>query len=173
MADHAQMTEIIRPYATVSDRIRALDAAGFKRAEIATFLGKRYQHVRNVLVDSRPGFATPPLRATPSAQGFAQAPTPAWREGAAVGALANDQDILRLEINPDGSVLLPLPVRQALGYVTGGVAIARLKDGNLELLSTSTALRRARELLQVLRPEAESLSHSLIADRRREAAGGA
>jgi len=34
---------------TVSDRIRELDAEGVPRAEIARALGKRYQHVRNVL----------------------------------------------------------------------------------------------------------------------------
>lgn len=35
---------------TVSSKIRALDAAGYTRSQIANFLGKRYQHVRNVLV---------------------------------------------------------------------------------------------------------------------------
>lgn len=36
----------------VSDSIRYLDTEGFQRAEIARILGKRYQHVRNVLVRS-------------------------------------------------------------------------------------------------------------------------
>ena len=36
----------------VSDSIRYLDAEGFERATIARILGKRYQHVRNVLVRS-------------------------------------------------------------------------------------------------------------------------
>ena len=35
--------------ASVSDKIRALAAAGYSRADIARMLGKRYQHVRNVL----------------------------------------------------------------------------------------------------------------------------
>lgn len=34
----------------VSDKIRYLDGEEFKRAEIARILGKRYQHVRNVLI---------------------------------------------------------------------------------------------------------------------------
>ena len=37
---------LIRP--TYSEKIRALDAAGYMHADIAKFLGKRYQHVRNV-----------------------------------------------------------------------------------------------------------------------------
>src|ERR1700753_1713892 len=36
-------------HTTVADKIRALAAAGVPRADIARFLGKRYQHVRNVL----------------------------------------------------------------------------------------------------------------------------
>ena len=44
-----QMAALVEPFSTVSDRIRALDAAGIQRADIARFLGKRYQHVRNVL----------------------------------------------------------------------------------------------------------------------------
>jgi hypothetical protein len=37
------------PALNISDRIRALDRLGMPRAEIARQLGKRYQHVRNVL----------------------------------------------------------------------------------------------------------------------------
>jgi hypothetical protein len=37
------------PGLNISDRIRALDKLGMPRAEIARELGKRYQHVRNVL----------------------------------------------------------------------------------------------------------------------------
>src|ERR1700753_2500654 len=36
-------------HTTVADKIRALSAAGVPRADIARLLGKRYQHVRNVL----------------------------------------------------------------------------------------------------------------------------
>lgn len=36
---------------TKSDKIRALDKAGYARADIARYLGIRYQHVRKVLVD--------------------------------------------------------------------------------------------------------------------------
>lgn len=36
---------------TVSGKIRYLNKAGLSRADIARVLGKRYQHVRNVLVE--------------------------------------------------------------------------------------------------------------------------
>lgn len=35
---------------TVSAKIRYLDSEGYSRSEIAKTLGKRYQHVRNVLI---------------------------------------------------------------------------------------------------------------------------
>ncbi len=37
-------------FTTVSDRIRYLNSEGFSRSAIAQALGKRYQHVRNVLI---------------------------------------------------------------------------------------------------------------------------
>ena len=49
MPDSQDAARIIVSAATVADKIRALDAAGHPRAEIARLLGKRYQHVRNVL----------------------------------------------------------------------------------------------------------------------------
>ena len=44
--------KVVEGLTTKSDKIRALGAAGFSRTEIAQFLGVRYQHVRNVLVQS-------------------------------------------------------------------------------------------------------------------------
>ena len=37
-------------FSTVSDRIRYLNKEGYTRSQIARYLNKRYQHVRNVLV---------------------------------------------------------------------------------------------------------------------------
>ena len=39
---------------TVSGKIRYLDSKGMSRGDIALYLGKRYQHVRNVLVAGPP-----------------------------------------------------------------------------------------------------------------------
>lgn len=46
----AKMDKIVSGMEGVSQKIRALDAAGYARADIARYLKKRYQHVRNVLV---------------------------------------------------------------------------------------------------------------------------
>ena len=44
------MTKVVDGLPTTSAKIRALHGKGYERAEIARFLGKRYQHVRNVLI---------------------------------------------------------------------------------------------------------------------------
>lgn len=43
---------VVKGMTTKSDKIRALAQAGFPRTEIARYLDIRYQHVRNVLVQS-------------------------------------------------------------------------------------------------------------------------
>jgi len=48
----AHPQEIVDGLVTKADKIRALDRAGFSRADIARFLDIRYQHVRNTLLPS-------------------------------------------------------------------------------------------------------------------------
>lgn len=50
IAQHEVSKIVSDPKLNISDKIRALHAYGVPRAEIAKLLGKRYQHVRNVLV---------------------------------------------------------------------------------------------------------------------------
>ena len=53
-ASAVEMKRIAEGLPTIAAKIRALDAAGYKRADIAKFLGKSYQHARNVLVRGEP-----------------------------------------------------------------------------------------------------------------------
>jgi hypothetical protein len=156
-----RMTEIVRPFTTVSDKIRALDAAGAPRAEIARFLGKRYQHVRNVLVES-----PPKERYTVGRVEFAdvrEAPAPAF-------AMDSDTSIVRLAIGQDGTVQMPAAVLEALGLKPGGIAIGELRADRLTVLSVSESIRRVQQMVRELIPGNHSLVDELIEDRRREAA---
>jgi hypothetical protein len=45
----AEAASLVLHISGVSNKIRALNAAGWERGKIAIGLGKRYQHVRNVL----------------------------------------------------------------------------------------------------------------------------
>lgn len=64
-----QPLEIVDGLTTKADKIRALDAAGIARADIARFLDIRYQHVHNTLNKGAPkaggAISSAPIRPTP------------------------------------------------------------------------------------------------------------
>jgi hypothetical protein len=156
-----RMTEIVKPFTTVSDKIRALDAAGAPRAEIARFLGKRYQHVRNVLIEG-----PPKERYTVGRVEFGE-----MRDQAAPDYVVDkDVPILRLPIGEDGSLQVPPSVLAALGLRRGGIAIAELQGDRLIVLSVGESIRRVQQMVRELIPGDHSLADELIAERRREAA---
>lgn len=164
-----QMTAIVRPYATVSDRIRALDAAGAPRAEIAKFLGKRYQHVRNVLEgDKQRGGYTLGHADLAGVQD----------QGAAFVRPADDREFIeprgngayRLVVRPDGSILLPKEILAAFDAEGGGVVMAKLDGETFGLVSADTAMRRLREMVKRLVPKDVDIVAELLADRRAEVA---
>jgi hypothetical protein len=150
--------------ATVSDKIRALDAAGYPRAEIAKLLGKRYQHVRNVLEGDK-------LRQvdSPATAGVAEAGS-AFRHAEPADVEARGEGVFRLRIRDDGSILLPAEVLLAFGAKPSHGLIARFDGQILQLVSGVTALERIRERLRPHFKEGVSWADELIADRRAEAA---
>ena len=143
--------------ASVSDKIRALAAAGYPRAEIARILGKRYQHVRNVLEGDKLGRASagPPV-ADPGQVGRAA-------DGVRIG------NFFRLPIGPGGVIRLPEEV-MALGYREGGVLLADLEGERFVILSPRESLRRAKAAIPPWKPGEPMWSEELIAERRAEAA---
>src|SRR5258705_12525299 len=68
-AERRRMAGIVDALPTKAARIPALDAAGFPRQAIATFLQIRYQHVRNALVNRPAGEAVGAPSASPSPAG--------------------------------------------------------------------------------------------------------
>ncbi|MFA7262421.1 MAG: hypothetical protein WC068_05310 [Caulobacter sp.] len=163
---------IVASQATVSDKIRALNAAGYPRAEIARLLGKRYQHVRNVLEGDKVG------RAASAATGVAEEPAvfdhqrPAERRATpSVRPEFEDRGrgIFRLSVRPDGSVLLPPSVLEALGLKGGSSVVGRLEGDTFIFEGPDEALRRIRELIPPWQPGEPLASDELIAERRREA----
>ncbi|WP_238720013.1 AbrB/MazE/SpoVT family DNA-binding domain-containing protein [Nitratireductor alexandrii] len=149
-----RMRAVIQGQSTVSDKIRALDAAGFARADIARFLGKRYQHVRNVLVAGTPAAKNPP-RATSTADPVDR-PARQLLKG-------------RLQIGAGGRIVIPAEMRAAMGVSEGDSLLARVIDGELRLLSQDAALQKAQALVRQVVPEGVSLVDELIAERRLEA----
>jgi hypothetical protein len=166
--DAERMSEIVKPHTTTSDRIRALAAAGAPRAEIARFLGKRYQHVRNVLEGDAQRGGYQLGRADLSgvreeAVRFDGSDEAAFVERRGRGAFW-------LRVRPDGSVYLPDEVVEALDAAPGNRVFARLKDGELKLISGEAAMEQAREIVRKYIPADVDLVQSLLDSRRAAAA---
>ena len=143
---------------TVAGKIRALAAAGYPRAEIARMLGKRYQHVRNVLEE--PKAAT--INVDHAPPGLAEADTKPFQHAI--------PHTYWLEVGADGSVVLPPEVLEALGARPGSLIIADLGEESFTLVSGMTGIRLMKARLAEP-PSCDKLaSEELIEDRRREAA---
>src|SRR5262245_51805023 len=125
-----RMREIAKHHTKVSDKIRALADAGFERADIARFLGKRYQHVRNVLVANRP-----------AAKGGL---SDIERASYAASERLRPRLTARLQIGAGGRVVIPAEMRAAMGVGGGDLLSGRIVDGELRLLSKEAAVRKAQ-----------------------------
>jgi bifunctional DNA-binding transcriptional regulator/antitoxin component of YhaV-PrlF toxin-antitoxin module len=139
---------------TKADKIRALFRAGYSRSEIAGFLGVRYQHVRNVLVQS--GFmATQLSRPMPAADGEAGDSLPV---------------LVRTAIGPGGRVVIPAAYRKALEVDEGDYIVMQMDGDELRVVNDEKEFKRVQQVIASYVPEGVSLVDELIAERRREAA---
>ena len=159
MLNEARMKELTKGLKTKSAKIRALSESGYSRGDIARFLGIRYQHVRNVLMQS----------ARKAAPGLAEAGTPMAGPPATAAAPEGIRHRLSLKVDAGGRVLIPSAVREAMKIGEGDTVLAWLEDGELHLVSPQVALRQAQELARKLLGGAGTLADELIAERREEA----
>jgi antitoxin component of MazEF toxin-antitoxin module len=182
------MEQIVFGIKTVSDKIRALNQAGFARAEIARFLGKRYQHVRNVLEGDKPRSALsgylheegpPPTRSAladlPQSSGGR---ADVMESASAFRGLEERQkdrsirigNLFRLTVMDNGAVRLPKIILDAFGLPDGATVVADFDGETLTIMSPRESARRARARVPQWRPGEPMWSDDLIAERRREAA---
>jgi hypothetical protein len=161
--------QIVASHATVSDKIRALDSAGYPRAEIARLLAKRYQHVRNVLEADK-------IR-SPKQHFDVRAQEPSGvEEGKAEEFVLPHRgpdhgSFFRLLVGPDGGVYLPAEVCRALAVGPGDVLVGKLDGKDFSLTDGETSMRRAQQYVRrMIAAGGGSVVDELIADRRREAA---
>jgi bifunctional DNA-binding transcriptional regulator/antitoxin component of YhaV-PrlF toxin-antitoxin module len=159
MLDITRMKELTRGLATKSDKIRVLSENGYSRGDIAKFLGIRYQHVRNVLVQS----------AKKTAPGFEESGAPIAGSPMAAAAPEGIRHRVSLKVDAGGRVLIPSAMRDAMQIGEGDTVLAWLEDGGLHLVSPQVALRQAQALARKLIRGAGTLADELIAERREEA----
>jgi bifunctional DNA-binding transcriptional regulator/antitoxin component of YhaV-PrlF toxin-antitoxin module len=148
------MEDVSKGFKTKSDKIRALHDAGYPRADIARFLGIRYQHVRNVLV-----------RAEDMKSKHAE------KSGVAERAVGPEgiRTRMRLKMDAGGRIVLPPAVREAMNIGENGNVLAWLENGELRLVSPQVALKQVQVLARELLKGNDSLADELIAERREEA----
>lgn len=152
--------EITRGLPTKSEKIRTLGRKGVPTADIARFLGIRYQHARNVLNDAglqhggmaeeMPALETkmmPPLEtAAPVSKGI-------W-----------------LDLEALGRLQIPLDMLAQAGLTLGDRVFIKPTEGGFEVLTRRGAAARIREISAKYDRPGVSLADELIADRRREVA---
>ena len=149
-ANPVSMRRVTDGLPTISAKIRALDAAGYACADIARFLNRRYQHVRNVLVQGPPK--------SKSSQMDSDAPdTP------------GNVESKTLQVARNGRVVIPAEMRSAMLIDTTGYVTASVVEGELRILSPKSALLKAQKVVQEKTSGVASLADELIAERRAEA----
>jgi hypothetical protein len=167
MLDSSEMQRIAQAQASVSDKIRALDRAGVRRADIARFLKKRYQHVRNVLEADKqrePTNGVAPRSLTTVARRDEKDPEHRDESPAGDRPLA----AFRVFAEASGDLVLPRHVLEAFGARPREVLVATARAGELVLRTPAAAIGHAQELVRILIPGDDSLAGSLVEDRRRE-----
>jgi hypothetical protein len=164
-AERRHMRQLTRLLRTKADKIRILAAAGYSRQKIASFLGIRYQHVRNVLVRSAP-VSTEALR--PRGLGeHAPEPPKAWEDSAPDGTPTYG----RVVVDEEGRIALSPNVLAALDSGLGRPIPWRFEDGELKLMNRAAGIRAAQAMVADLaKKHPGSWSDALIAERRAEAA---
>ncbi|HTT84091.1 MAG TPA: hypothetical protein VMF67_11460 [Rhizomicrobium sp.] len=158
-ASQEEMNTLTAGLGTKSAKIRRLGQAGYTRQQIADFLGIRYQHVRNVLVDEER--RTGGVRTT--------SPFPPQRGHSAVPTVGSDPHrAVRLDIGPDGDVRLPKHILDAAGSGPGKHLLVRFDDDEIKLVTPEATTRKIRAWVRKHVPEGVSLADELIDERRRE-----
>jgi hypothetical protein len=163
--DTERLNAIVQPHATVADRIRALAGAGVSRADIARFLGKRYQHVRNVLEgDAQSGGH---VVGKAELSGVREGARPFDRGDDAAYIERRSPTAFWLEVKPDGGLPIPKEIAELLGAQEPGRRVfAKIEDGRLTLMSGEAAMDEARAIVRKYVPADVDLSGGLIEDRR-------
>lgn len=138
-----EMTKLVQGAASKSDKMRILAKAGYSRADIARFLGARYQFVRNVLVRE-------------------EARTKSVME------LRSERGSHQVQLGTKGQVALPATMLQQLGWQESEPLIATVEDEEIRLMTVTAAVRKAQAIVRQFVPANVSLVDELLEDRRRE-----
>jgi bifunctional DNA-binding transcriptional regulator/antitoxin component of YhaV-PrlF toxin-antitoxin module len=143
-----EMDLLTRRFRTKADKIRALARARVAPADIARFLGIRYQHAYNVM-----------KRSAVTRNAVMDAPV----QGGALGPA-------RATLDSFGRIAIPEHFRTALGVAAGDELLMSMDGDELRLFTRAAGVRVAQGIVSKYVRAGDKLSGELISDRRREAA---
>jgi bifunctional DNA-binding transcriptional regulator/antitoxin component of YhaV-PrlF toxin-antitoxin module len=139
-----ELESLTRRLRTKADKIRALARARVPPADIARFLGIRYQHAYNVM--KRSGLSRDEVMDAP----------------------ARPKQSDKATLDSFGRIAIPEHFRAALGVAAGDELLISLEGEELRVFTRAAGLRVAQSIVgKYLRP-GDTLSAELIRDRRRE-----
>lgn len=140
--DEQEMDRITQGCTSKAAKVRALNAAGVSTGDIGRYLGIRYQHVYNVL-----------LRAGVIEKG----------EGAsAVAPFDADTEIVVLQSDRNGAVLLPKELQARLGMTPGEPLYARVGTDGVTLVTREAALAHVAKVAREKMPGEAALIEALL-----------
>lgn len=139
-----EMERLVAGAPSLSAKIRILHDAGVKKADIARFVDRRYQHVRNVILDHEKKQA-----AALSGQTEAAA-----SDGAG--------EVFELTLSDDGSVKLPNSFLEAQHFQRGASLICRVERDGLRIISRDAAVRELAATLKQRLPQEAALLATLL-----------
>lgn len=131
-----EMERIASAHDSKAAKVRALNEAGVSTTDISTFLGIRYQHTYNVLLRAK-------------------------RIGRDV-EVVDQGPILSLQVQPDGTVVLPGSLLSSFALEGGGKLFARQTDDGLLLMPRHVAIAEMQRVAAERMPEHASLLSSLL-----------
>jgi hypothetical protein len=134
MMDRDELERIASAHTSKAAKVRALNEAGVSTTDISTFLGIRYQHTYNVLL----------------------------RAGKIRREVAEQAPILSLEVQPDGTVVLPASLLDTFSLQGGGQLFARQTDEGLLLMPRQVAIAEMQRVAAERMPEHVTLLSSLL-----------
>lgn len=142
-----EYTRLVADAPSISAKIRILYDAGMPKADIARFVNRRYQQIRNVLLDYEKKKA--------AASGDVSAP----EEGAGEPVAA---EIHQMVLGKGGSVRLPQAWLEAQGLGEGAAVICRIDGEGLRIMSREASIRELAALVKRRMPQEAALLETLL-----------
>jgi AbrB family looped-hinge helix DNA binding protein len=75
---------------------------------------------------------------------------------------------IRTQVDNNGRILIPAPIRKQFKIQTGDVFVLRVIDGEIHMVSLNKVIDEAQQLLRKYVPEGVSMVDELIKMRREE-----